>query len=632
MDEVEVWTHGMVGQTLGGRYRLDAVIGIGAMGSVFRGRHTGLDRDMAIKLLHPQLTANPEMRARFSREASAASKLDHPNCVRVTDFGITDDGHHFLVMDLLQGSELAQSLGQPTPSTQALALVDQILAGLEHAHTRGLIHRDVKPENIFLTTDDQGRQVAKLVDFGIVKLQETAPSNQLTQFGIVVGTPQYMSPEQAVGQRIDPRADLYAAGVILYALLAGHTPFEGEDPVAVLRKQIREPPPPLPETIDAPVRAFVSRLLAKQPDDRFPSATEARQAIRDITPAAFAPTTASPRPSISRGAVGSAGRGPTSKRNMALWAIGATLVVAIAITVFTRGDEASSETRGDAAKSDAARDENEAGSDEASAQGDEKTGAESPNEDGGARALEANLASIDALIAAGKYDAAQIALDPLLSTYEDEAQLHWRMGKVLTKLRGPDQRSNALSHYAAAIIAAPELLEDEAFEAELWSLVDDPKLRAQAVDVAIDRLGARAHDRLLQWLNTQSAPLPYPMRHRIITHLDGAGRGQEINRPLQRSLDLWQAPSADEPCEAFERALKAALDEPDSYLLGTLEAVRVPEASGETGGSCPDATETLERARAQHASMFAGLDPIVPKAYRKRPTPPSNSRKSGRRR
>ena len=629
MDEVEAWTQGMVGQTLEGRYRLDAVIGIGAMGSVFRGHHLGLGRDMAVKLLHPQLTANPEMRARFSREAAAASKLDHANCVRVTDFGVTEDGLHFLVMDLLQGHELTTRLGDRFSPPEALALVDQVLAGLEHAHARGLIHRDVKPENIFLTTDDQGRQVAKLVDFGIVKLQEGAAGGQLTQFGIVVGTPQYMSPEQAVGQRVDPRADLYAVGVILYILLSGHPPFENDDPVAVLRAQIREPPPPLPNDVPDPVRTFVMRLLAKDPDERYPTATEARRVLASLGPPPVAAASAVPRMAPT-----TAPKRQLDKRQMGLLAVGATLALALVITIATRkgdGDSETSETKAAAtAKSGSTNDESGAlsGAD-ARGEGD-ADGDPDASDDGPSRALEANLASIDALIQAGKYDAAQIALDPLLASYEDEAQLHWRMGRVLTKLRGPDNRSVALQHYAAAVIAEPELLDDASFEIELWGLLDDPKLREQAVDVAIDRLDARAHDKLLQWLNTQASPLPHLLRHRIIGHLVKGGRGTEINRPLQLALDLWQASSAEDPCKAFADALAAAVDDPDSFLLGTLQTVRVPSA-GET--ACPGGEEALEGARAKHESMFAGLEPTVPKAFRKRPTPPpSSNRKSGRRR
>jgi hypothetical protein len=628
VDEVEAWTRAMVGQTLEGRYRLDAVIGIGAMGSVFRGHHLGLDRDMAVKLLHPQLTASPEMRERFSREASAASKLDHRNCVRVTDFGVTSDGHHFLVMDLLQGSELARRLGTPMAPPEALAVADQILAGLEHAHGRGLIHRDVKPENVFMTTDDQGQEVAKLVDFGIVKLQEGSSSKQLTQMGIVVGTPQYMSPEQAVGQRIDPRADLYAAGVILYVLLAGHAPFESDDPVAVLRKQIREPPPPLSDTIDASVRAFVKRLLEKDPDDRFANATEARAALRGLLAPARAsePGAAAPTPGPLRGL----NLPPVLKRHGALIGIGTLVVLALVITVASRGGSTAD------ASSDADASARADGSEPKTAQAAAPKGEAPPSAPAEvvntaveqAKALEVNLDVVDAFIESRKYDSAKIALESLLATYENEAQLHWRMGNVMTKLRGPDNRSVALQHYAAALIADASLLDEDAFEAELWSLLDDPKLREQAVDVAIDRLGPRAHDKLLAWLNTQAAPLPHAMRHRIMPHLEAGGRGKEINRPLQIALDLWQAGSTDAPCKAFTEGLEAAKADPDSFLVGTLKAVPVPKTNDT---ECPDAAEALEQVRQRHETLYAGLDPVVPKAFRKRPAPASSSNRKRRR-
>src|SRR5690606_31654560 len=183
-------------------------------------------------------------------------------------------GHHFLVMELLEGVELADMLDAPLPPERALSIMAQILAGLEHAHGKGLVHRDVKPENIFMARYSDGREVAKLLDFGIVKLEDKSSAQPLTRFGMVFGTPLYMSPEQAAGQPTDGRTDLYSAGVILYTMLAGRPPFDADDPVKLLRMQMKEPPPPLPASIPAPVRRFVERLLAKRPDERYPTATE----------------------------------------------------------------------------------------------------------------------------------------------------------------------------------------------------------------------------------------------------------------------------------------------------------------------------------------------------------------------
>jgi hypothetical protein len=243
--------------------------------------------------------------------------------------------------------------------------------------------------------------------------------------------------------------------------------------------------------------------------------------------------------------------------------------------------------------------------------------------------LQATLASIDALLEAREYEAARITLGPLLEAHGGDAQLHWRMAKVLIALGGAENRALALESHAAAVSADAALLDDEAFTAGLWALMDDPKLRTDAVDLALELLGSRADERLLQWLNVQAAPLGHAARQRIIAHLQQQGRGDDINRPLQRALDLWQARGAENPCEAFGSALREAGESPDSFLVGTLRAVPVPTVVPAEGGEpqpCPGAAEQLGEVRARHDEMFAGIEPVVPKAYRKRPAAKSSQR------
>jgi serine/threonine protein kinase len=270
----------LVGQVLDGHYRLDRLLGAGGMGAVYKAHHTELHRDVAIKILHPDIGADPSISKRFDREAQSASRLDHPNCVRVTDFGTTDAGVKYLVMELLEGEELAAKLGKPWAPEAACAVLEQILAGLEHAHHHGIVHRDLKPENVFLTG---GQQIAKIVDFGIAKLLDADGATEvLTRAGMVFGTPRYMSPEQAAGGKIDERSDLYSVGILAYVLLAGQLPFDSDDLAAVLRMQIMAPQPPLPASVPAPLATWVDWLLEKSRHERPASATVAREKLAQV--------------------------------------------------------------------------------------------------------------------------------------------------------------------------------------------------------------------------------------------------------------------------------------------------------------------------------------------------------------
>ncbi|PRQ07420.1 serine/threonine-protein kinase [Enhygromyxa salina] len=273
----------MIGQVLDDHYRLDALLGAGGMGAVYRARHTSLQRDVAIKVLHPDIGGDPSISKRFDREAHSASRLDHPNCVRVSDFGTTSAGVKYLVMDLLEGRELGASLGKPWDPVDACEVLDQILAGLEHAHHCGIVHRDLKPENVFMVVDLRGQQVAKIVDFGIAKLLDAdGAAEVLTRAGMVFGTPRYMSPEQAAGGKVDERSDLYSAGLLAFELLSGKPPFDSDDLAGILRMQIMAPPPPLPDSVPAPLAAWVESLLEKSRHQRPASAELARAQLTEL--------------------------------------------------------------------------------------------------------------------------------------------------------------------------------------------------------------------------------------------------------------------------------------------------------------------------------------------------------------
>jgi eukaryotic-like serine/threonine-protein kinase len=273
----------LIGRVLAERYEIERELGRGGMGVVYRARHVTLGRPVAIKVLHTKLTADPAVSKRFDREALAASKLDHPNCVQVIDFGRTDDGLEYLVMQFLDGKELRDELGWPMNHRRAARLAAQVLRALEHAHRKGLVHRDLKPENVFIVRDDDGEEHVKLVDFGIVKLLDAeGVYEKLTRAGLVFGTPRYMAPEQAAGGKIDERTDLYAVGVLLHEMLRGKPPFDADEAPIVLRMHMIADPPPLPADVPKPLREIVDKLLAKSPGERPASAKEAREALDAI--------------------------------------------------------------------------------------------------------------------------------------------------------------------------------------------------------------------------------------------------------------------------------------------------------------------------------------------------------------
>jgi serine/threonine protein kinase len=244
--------HGVgIGATLDGRYRIDALIGTGGMGRVYSGEHTGIGRAVAIKVLHSDLHRNREAAQRFQREAIASGRLDHPNIVNIYDFGVLPSGACYLVMELLEGETLGARLERDgrLPWRDALEILRGMLLGLRHAHDRGVVHRDIKPDNIYLARKD-GDLIIKLLDFGIAKLRAgSADDPASTRAGLTVGTPAYLSPEQAVGGEITPASDLYSASIVLYEMLAGRGPFEDKDPLAMLGAHVSRIPPPITQVV-----------------------------------------------------------------------------------------------------------------------------------------------------------------------------------------------------------------------------------------------------------------------------------------------------------------------------------------------------------------------------------------------
>jgi eukaryotic-like serine/threonine-protein kinase len=272
-----------IGAVLQGRYRILSKLASGAMGVVYRGERVGLGRPVAVKFLHPWIAAQKTFLSRFENEARAMSRLGHPNCVSVIDFGV--EGGPYLVMDFVTGKTLRDATQWPQPPARALHIVRQLLAGMAHAHAQGIVHRDLKPENLILTDEAGLDDHLRILDFGLAKLRDGPAMTA----GMAVGTPSYMSPEQSGAEgAVDARSDIYSVGVLLFELLAGRKPFEAQQ-IGELILMHRESPPPSIRAlapaagISPALEAVVLKALSKRQQDRPQSAAEMAAAL-DATP------------------------------------------------------------------------------------------------------------------------------------------------------------------------------------------------------------------------------------------------------------------------------------------------------------------------------------------------------------
>jgi serine/threonine protein kinase len=276
----------VIGRIIGGNFRVLKLIGTGAMGHVFQAEQLSLGKMVALKLLRRELQNDEKLIKRFELEAKNASSLDHPNSIHIIDFG-RDGDLLYIAMELLPGVDLGQLILRegPLPLPRLGRIMDQVLAALDEAHAHGIVHRDLKPGNIMLVSRRDDADFVKVCDFGIAKAQAQQEAAGLTLKGLVCGTPEYMSPEQARGEDVDGRSDLYSVGVILYQLVTGELPFSASSPVGILSKHLAEPP--VPPTVRRPglglpagLEAVILHALAKEPADRPRTADEMRRALR----------------------------------------------------------------------------------------------------------------------------------------------------------------------------------------------------------------------------------------------------------------------------------------------------------------------------------------------------------------
>jgi serine/threonine-protein kinase len=278
-------------EILSGQFRVLEKIGTGGMGSVYKASQPAMNRMVAIKILHPKLAGRKDLTSRFRREARAMSQLTHPNTAKVFMYGeAEEDGSLYIVMEFLEGKNLNQTVRKegPMPPERAIPILIQVCGALQEAHDLGIVHRDLKPENIFLSKQGGIQDFPKVLDFGLAKVTERQMqpgSVILTQEGMVFGTPEFMSPEQAQGRVLDARSDIYSLAVILYEVLTGKLPFSARTPMEYIQKHVMEPAIPLNERV--PERKFPKGLedvlalaLKKKPDERYQSAAEFGEALR----------------------------------------------------------------------------------------------------------------------------------------------------------------------------------------------------------------------------------------------------------------------------------------------------------------------------------------------------------------
>jgi eukaryotic-like serine/threonine-protein kinase len=271
----------MLGQVVEDRYLVEAELGEGAMGRVYRARHIKLARHVALKVMHRDLARVESIVERFAREAMIAARLRHPNLASVLDVGKTPNGLPMIVLELAPGTKLSHVIDGPLSRERVTNLVAQLLRGLDHAHSAGLIHRDLKPDNILVETTPDGREIPRIVDFGIAvtcNRDDSVAGQRLTEANTVIGTPVYMSPEQARAKQLDQRTDLFSLGVIVYELLAGLPPFAGTSVDVALANASKDPPSIADRAgvhVDPLLETFARKLMARRVEDRFASAHEA---------------------------------------------------------------------------------------------------------------------------------------------------------------------------------------------------------------------------------------------------------------------------------------------------------------------------------------------------------------------
>ncbi len=533
-----------LGTVLAGRYRIEQLVGSGGMGAVYRAEHVHMRKAVAVKVLHREMAAFPEVVARFEREAVAGGRIEHPNVVSASDFGQLEDGSFYLVLEYLEGESLAALVARTgaLSTARALGIARQIADALHAAHGAGIVHRDLKPENVMLVLKDEQPDFVKVLDFGIAKIEVEAAVTQpvLTQIGTVFGTPEYMSPEQARGGSVDARADLYTVGVILFEMLCGVSPFKDDDLVVVLTRHLTAEPPPLPAELQPEVADLVLRLLRKNPDERVQSAFELVERIDWIV--GLAPTQLERSPRASR-------LGPTvrelleqpvaiGRRGRPLWVVGCValalaLGVAALLVLGARLPGAQSKTTG-------------AGSAEG-------------------RPADPELTQLLQRADAGDPS----ALSRLGARPEQERSLAvWRtLAHGYATLGRFDESLNA---YRSGVAAQPGLLDDRRLLRDVRSAAADPQSSDAALKFAAGSLGTPGADLLYEiWETSRAVPNRAALAKQARAYLEEDSERSKASPALRLLLELGKAQK--EGCAGVKRWLLRARAEGDARVIPTLK-------------------------------------------------------------
>jgi eukaryotic-like serine/threonine-protein kinase len=334
----------LLGAVLMERVRIERAIARGGMGKVYFGEQVRMKRPCAIKILDPRLAGAGdagEFARRFQLEASTAAKLTHPNVVTIFDYGETEDGRCFIAMEYLEGRSLSDELKKsgPISAERAIHITRQTARALREAHTLGVVHRDMKPGNIYLVEQDDDTDFVKVLDFGLVKETSQSEQQEHTQIGQIMGSPRYMAPEQVQGKAVDGRTDIYSVGVMLYAMLAGKPPFDRATELSTMMAQVSDPPPPIgsvaPDVLLPPgLEAVVMKCLAKRPEDRFASMEELITALK-LRPGAMTTESDSgrqPSPLLMAPAPTTPSQPAQQRRGTMLFILAVAAVVGVALT------------------------------------------------------------------------------------------------------------------------------------------------------------------------------------------------------------------------------------------------------------------------------------------------------------
>jgi serine/threonine-protein kinase len=580
----------LIGTVLAGRYRIEQLLGSGGMGAVYRAEHVHMRKAVAVKVLHKEMTAFPEVVARFEREAVAAGRIEHPHVVSASDFGQLEDGSFYLALEFVEGHSLAKLVDAEgaLPAERALRIARQIAEALQAAHGVGIVHRDLKPENVMLVVKDADPDYVKVLDFGIAKIKVEGAAEQpaLTQIGTVFGTPEYMSPEQARGEAVDARADLYTVGVILYEMLSGVSPFKDDDLVVVLTRHLTADPPPLPAGLDPAVSDLVLLLLRKSPAERVQTAQELIERIDAIlgapssslgfagVPLSVSAVRARPSAVASNGSPALAadhapahGYAPTvlgqttaqalsgaiskspllkreialGRRNVPLWLVGgAALASILAVATLVVLGSLLFGSKGEAAASDGAT----------------------------ADSIKPKEGSFAELIARAE-SGDQTALAELTARPENKrSEGAWRaLGHGYAKL---SQFPASLSAYEKGVAAHGALAKDPLLLADVRVAAVDTQASDEALKFASSDLGASGVDLLYDvWEDTKAVPSQIAVSKRARAYLDDEDIRAKGSPALKLLLEVNKAQK--EGCASVKRWLARAATEGDARVVPLLK-------------------------------------------------------------